>query len=333
MKQLGSRGHVPSPRIVIGLVNNSSDRGLAITERQFHTLLREACGVAQLDLLCSTCPEIPRLTRPVTVYGQPYVCLDDLFASKLDALIVTGMEPRAARLEDEPCWKSLVALVDWAARRSLPTIWSCLAAHAAVFHLDGVFRVRLPRKLSGVFVCRTVSETHPLMAGLSPVRVNPHSRFYDLQEVALSACGYAILSHSEQAGADIFTRPGSAPFVFFQGHPEYGPETLLRELRRDVRRYLAGESKRYPDTPAHYFSPNAEATLARFRSRALATPSDPALLAELSGLPIYPDAWSDGWRSWARQIYANWIASWLHHRTGRLLTEPNLRPVVASYFH
>ena len=35
-------------------------------------------------------------------------------------------------------------------------------------------------------------------------------------------------------------------FVHFQGHPEYGAQTLLKEYRRDIKRFLRGERETYP---------------------------------------------------------------------------------------
>ena len=45
-------------------------------------------------------------------------------------------------------------LVDWAKDHTASTIWSCLAAHAAVLHSDGIERRALEHKLFGVFDCR-----------------------------------------------------------------------------------------------------------------------------------------------------------------------------------
>ena len=42
-------------------------------------------------------------------------------------------------------------------------------------------------------------------------------------------------------------------FVFFQGHPEYESDTLLREYRRDIGRYLRSEAENYPLLPRNYF--------------------------------------------------------------------------------
>ena len=62
---------------------------------------------------------------------------------------------RAARAEpeDEPYWAALSQVVDWARDNTASTIWSCLAAHAAVLHVDGIERRPLADKLFGVFDC------------------------------------------------------------------------------------------------------------------------------------------------------------------------------------
>src|SRR5262249_8678560 len=153
-----------------------------------------------------------------------YSDLDDLWGSQLDGLIVTGTEPRTARLTDEPYWASLARLIEWADARTHSTVWSCLAAHAAVLHLDGIRRRRLDSKCFGVFECSRVF-AHPLTAAL-PLRLRmPHSRWNDVPEDALRACGYRVLTRSN-AGVDAFLKKRRSLFVFFQGHPEYEANTL-----------------------------------------------------------------------------------------------------------
>ena len=66
----------------------------------------------------------------------------------------------------------------------------------------------------------------------------PHSRYNELPEEALISRGYRVLSRSSQTGADLFVGNRDSLDVFFQGHPEYEPDTLLREYRRDVGRFL-----------------------------------------------------------------------------------------------
>ena len=65
--------------------------------------------------------------------------------------------------------------------------------------------------------------------------------------------GYQVLTRSPEIGVDLFIKPGPAPALFFQGHPEYAAETLLREYLRDVGRFLRGEQELHPAPPSGYF--------------------------------------------------------------------------------
>ncbi len=167
-------------------------------------------------------------------------------------LIVTGAEPRTAVLSDELYWRSLARLVDWAEEHTVSTIWSCLAAHAAVLHLDGISRERYAAKLHGVFSCERIGD-HQLLAGMPSSWGTPHSRLNTLDPDTLRAAGYDLVSISADAGADAFLKQLGSLFVFLQGHPEYDPGALLGEYRRDVGRYLAGTFEHLPGHAARVF--------------------------------------------------------------------------------
>ena len=159
-------------------------------------------------------------------------------------------------------------MVDWARDNTASTIWSCLAAHAAVLHVDGIERRPLADKLFGIFDCEPAA-SHPMTSdATSGLRV-PHSRYNDLPERALTDCGYRILTRSAVAGVDMFARQDKSFHLFLQGHPEYEAKTLLREYRRDVGRYLRRERDDYPGLPHGYFDGEATAIAAAFRERAL----------------------------------------------------------------
>ena len=177
----------------------------------------------------------------------------DLAQNPPDGLIVTGTEPIAAALEDEPCWQPIATLVDWAIDCGIPGIWSCLASHVAVRHLDGIDRHRQPRKISGLFDCRISRSGYQITHGLPDVWRVPHSRLNGLSERALRSHGYAILSRSPEIGVDMFSRKQGALQLFFQGHPEYDADSLLGEYKRDVRRFLSGATEAMPQVPKGYF--------------------------------------------------------------------------------
>ena len=84
-----------------------------------------------------------------------------------------------------------------------------------------------------------------------------------------SSRGYEILDKSPDAGVNLFVkRKQRSLFVHFQGHPEYFTRTLLKEYRRDVRRYLTHERETYPNEPRGYFDAEATRILNEFRKNA-----------------------------------------------------------------
>jgi homoserine O-succinyltransferase/O-acetyltransferase len=290
--------------IVIGLVNNMPDPALRTTERQFHRLIAEASGSRIVHVRHFMLPGVSRGAAASLYVNQSCESAASLWFAKIDGLIVTGTEPRAARLSDEPYWNALTRLIDWAGGHTISTIWSCLAAHAVALHLDGVERRKLPAKLSGVFDCIGV-ESHPVIAGLPARWRMPHSRYNDLPAEFLVERGYQILCGSERAGAAVFIKARSGLDIFFQGHPEYEADTLLREYRRDVRRFLKGEITNYPPMPASYFGPDATSALDAFRQEAMRR-RDAGLIRDFPNVAI-SDQIANSWRSAAVRIYTNWI--------------------------
>jgi homoserine O-succinyltransferase len=306
--QADRRGHDrPCARLSIGLVNNASDRAMKATEAQFLRMLRAASDDFDVNYTLFTCPEVPRSTRPLDSAGKPYAHTDDLFEGTLDALIVTGMEPRGKTLLEEPVWDSITRLVDWALENAVPVIWSCLAAHAAVLYLDGIARSRLDEKLSGAFACKLLMTDHALASGLPAQWTNPHSRYHDLSQAALAAHGYQILSSSNEAGVDVFLKEQEAPFLFFQGHPEYEADTVLREYKRDIRRYFLHESDEYPRAPRNYFDPATEAALAEARDRLRHGHRDLRDLETILNL-VSGTASHNRWERPADALCRNWLA-------------------------
>jgi homoserine O-succinyltransferase/O-acetyltransferase len=294
--------------IEIGLVNNMPEAALEATEQQFLDLLSAAAGDSWVHLRFFALPGVPRSERGRSYLRQSYGDLGDIRKAGLDALIVTGTEPKAANLSDEPYWAAFTQLVDWASHNTISTIWSGLAAHAAVLHLDGIERVALPEKCSGVFDCDKLAD-HPLTVDLPSRSAVPHSRSDALSQEALVANGYQVLTRSPMAGIDAFVRQDfvrqeQSLFLFFQGHPEYGACSLLNEYRRDVGRFLKGERDQYPAMPQHYFDVRTQAALAAFRQQAEQQRSE-ELLADF---PVLSDL-SANWQPSAVTIYRNWLSA------------------------
>ena len=277
--------------IRIALVNNMPDAALRATERQFASVF-EGSEVALVPYA------LPGIERDAA--GRAHVGGYEPFGALLDhppdAMIVTGMAPRPGLLDGEPWWPALAKLADWAERRRVPTLWSCLAAHAAVLHLDGVARRPMPARAHGVYAVDRRA-VHPMLDGM-PARWHvPHSRWNEVPDAALVRAGYRILAQSDHAGADVFVREGDAPFTFFQGHPEYDAGALLREYRRDVALALADPRRFEPRIPTGYLCAAAEAALRRVH-RARCVPDLRALPPQVAF-----------WHADAKRLYAGWLST------------------------
>jgi homoserine O-succinyltransferase/O-acetyltransferase len=294
----------PDGCIRIGLINNMSDEALKATDRQFVSLLNLASDDMPVHLSFYTLPGVPRNGLTANHISSRYSNIEDLWDGHLDGLIVTGREPMAANLADEPYWDSLTRVLAWAQEDCHATVLSCLAAHAAILSLDGIRRMRGDDKVFGIFECARVCD-HPLTAGtMSQFRL-PHSRWNGVPEEQLADCGYKVLTRSANAGVDTFIKQQKRLFVFFQGHPEYESDTLLREYRRDVGRYIKGDASRYPLMPRSYFDETTVEELAAFEEKVVSRRSE-ALLPELNGI-LGNKAITNTWQASAAVIYRNWL--------------------------
>jgi homoserine O-succinyltransferase len=307
MSERASRPGVCDPGgggLHIGLVNNMPDAALRSTERQFGSLLAEAARGLPFRLSLYFLPERPRTEAAWSHITKHYEEVSKLWRASIDGLIVTGAEPNAPSLKDEPYWHTLVQLVDWAEDHTTSAIWLCLAAHAAVLHVDGLERRSFPEKLFGVFDCAKAAD-HAIVYGLPPSWPVPHSRYNDLPEEELVSHGYSILSRSPDVGADIFVRQRQSLFIFAQGHPEYDVSVLLREYRRDIARFLSGERDDYPELPRGYFEGRIETELLELRRLALQRRDVNMLLTFPSTTQI---ALTHTWQLPAQRIFANWLS-------------------------
>ena len=158
----------------------------------------------------------------------------------------------------------LADVLDWAERNTASTVLSCLAAHAGVLHSDGIARHRSARTSSSASSSSERSGDHDSQQ-TSGERIRfPHSRWNEVQAEALTS---AVIGANKigQAGVDLFVKQRKKSlFVHFQGHPEYGAQTLLKEYRRDIRRFLRAGTRNLPHNAHGYFDAAAAQLLDGF---------------------------------------------------------------------
>jgi homoserine O-succinyltransferase len=295
----------PTEHLNIALINNMPDAALEDTELQFFSLLNDASGDIPIYLQLYSLTGIPRAGFGQRHLNSYYYNLDELWQNQFDGVIITGTEPRQPNLRDEPYWRVLTDVFDWAERNTASTVLSCLAAHAGVLHSDGINRYRLPDKQFGVFESQKAC-SHTLMNRIPERILFPHSRWNEVQEKELASAGYVVLTKAADAGVDVFVKKKrESLFVHFQGHPEYGVHTLFKEYRRDVRRFLNLERETYPSMPLGYFDASATRLLDAFQKSAMAD-------RRVEVMTFFPEqtiisGQSNGWHSTAACVYRNWL--------------------------
>jgi homoserine O-succinyltransferase/O-acetyltransferase len=290
----------------IGLLNMMPDAALAVTEQQYMRLIGSSDRIVQLYVYPFSVPGLERGERAREHIERYYVAFERLRETGLDALVITGANVTNPSLEVEPFWDPLREVVAWAMEHVTSILCSCLATHALVKQLHGIDRRALPRKRWGVYSHRLVDRAHPLTQDVNTRFDAPHSRWNDVPAADLERAGLRILAASDVAGVHMATSADGFRIVYFQGHPEYDRTSLLKEYKREVARFLAGEIDAPPPHPEHYFSPESAAIADAHLERARAA------LARGDPLPDFPEAAFDPhldntWGDTGRALFNNWL--------------------------
>ena len=290
----------------IGLLNMMPDKALEATERQFFRLVGESNQIARFYLHPFTLEELQRSKEGREHVAKYYKRFEEIQAEGLDALIITGANVVDPALDRQEFWNPLIAVVDWACENVTSILCSCLATHAVLQFRYRQRRVALPAKCWGVYSHRVRERSHPLVAGMNTRFDVPHSRFNVVTPQQFAAAGLKVLVQSDEVGVHLAASEDGLRLVFFQGHPEYDANSLLKEYKREVLRFFAGDMGIYPPFPENYFSAQARAILTEYRERVVAA------RGKEQGLPPFPErlispTLDNTWHDSAESVINNWI--------------------------
>ena len=311
----------------IGLLNMMPDAALTVTEQQYMRLVGNCNQIVQFYIHPFSVPGLPRSPEADAYIDTYYGDFDDLREAGLDALIISGANVTQPSLELEPFWAPLREVIAWATDNVTSILCSCLATHALVKQLYQIDRHPLPRKQWGVYSHRVRNRSHPLLQGINTRFDVPHSRWNEVTRDELTAAGLRVLVDSDEAGVHMAVSPDQFRIVYFQGHPEYDYNSLLKEYKRETLRYLNDEIDDSPPDPENYFSAKA-ADLAASHLRQ-------AALAKTHGkpLPDFPEAafephLDNTWGDTGKAIFNNWLGLVyrLTHPDRRLPFMPDVDP-------
>ena len=218
------------------------------TEEQFLRLLSNTPLQINIDLIRID-NQAPKNT-PAAHMDNFYVEFDDVANKKYDGLIVTGAPLAHLAYQDVKYWEKMTVIMDWARRNVQSTLFSCWAAHAAIYHYFGKNRQIRDHKLSGVYRHFVQNEHDELLRGFDPIFNAPQSRYGEISMADYaSITGLNVLAKSDEGGAYIVASEDKR-LVFLTGHPEYDAESLKQEYQRDLL------TNGQPQIPVNYFTDN-----------------------------------------------------------------------------
>jgi homoserine O-succinyltransferase len=209
-----------------------------------------------------------------------YIGSDELFSKRFDGMIITGAPVEQMPFEAVDYWQDLCRIMDYAKEKVFCTLYICWGAQAGLYHLYGIQKRLLNKKLFGVFMNRRTTAADPLLRGFDDLFPVPQSRHTTVDFGDITAVpDLSVLAQSEESGVSIIKSKDNRS-VFITGHLEYDTNTLADEYWRD-------KGKNLPiDVPAHYF------------------PDDNP---EEQPISI--------WRSTAHLFYSNWLNYYVYQET------------------
>jgi len=290
----------------IGFLNMMPDAALEATERQFIRLVGGCNRIAQFFVYPFSLDGLPRSADTVEYIDRYYSKFDEIRQSGLDALIITGANVANPALDQEPFWDPLMEVVNWARHNVASTLYSCLATHAVLKCFYDIERQPLPEKRWGVYSHRVALPRHPLLREINTRFDVPHSRYNDISREQFENAGLTVLVESEEGGVHMAVSPDQFRAIFFQGHPEYDINSLFKEYKREVYRYLGGERAEPPPFPRHYLPKSGRAAARHFLERAEAALREGRPIPEFiepEVAPLLDNTWGDTGRS----IISNWL--------------------------
>jgi len=296
----------------VGLLNMMPDAALTATEMQFMRLVGSCNQIAQFFVHPFTISGLERSEETQAYIDRYYLSFEEIQAMGLDALIITGANVSNPSLDQEPFWEPLNDVIRWADDHVTSVLCSCLSTHALVKMLYHIERKPMPAKLWGVYSHRIVHQEHPLLRDINTRFDVPHSRFNAIQRESLEQAGLTILIESEEAGVHMAVSPDQYSIVYFQGHPEYDTNSLLKEYKREVSRFFNAERDDYPPCPDHYFNEDIISIAEHHRKEIMRA----AKYGE--SMPPFPEAHikpllDNTWRDTAKGIVNNWLGLVYEH--------------------
>lgn len=187
-----------------------------------------------------------------------YMTFDEAVKSgrKFDGMIFTGAPVEQMKFEEVQYWDEIMRIMNWAQHNVFSSLYICWGAIAAMYYFYGVDKVPLDKKISGVYLHRSMKRSNPLVRNFDEYFYAPHSRHTEVDQEKMHALAdIDILAESDEAGIYLAaSKDRRRVFVF--GHGEYDKYTLDSEYRRDMKL-----GRKDVEMPVNYYDENGNPKL------------------------------------------------------------------------
>lgn len=257
-----------------------------VTETQISRLIGNTPLQVELELM-QTATHRSRHTSAEHMLAF-YKTFDELKDQKFDGMIITGAPVEHLDFEDVEYWDELCEIMEWSKTNVTSTFHICWAAQAGLYYHYGINKIKLDKKLFGVYKHTLDHKKSILFRGFDDEFMVPHSRHTTVAREDIEAQeNLKILASSEEAGVFVCsTKKGRQ--IFVTGHSEYDANTLEKEYLRDKNLGLPIEM------PVNYYPDNDDTKAPKVT-----------------------------WRSCANLLYSNWLNYFVYQTTPYDITKIN----------
>jgi homoserine O-succinyltransferase len=209
-----------------------------------------------------------------------YCLFDDIKHKQYDGLIITGAPLALLDYKDVSYWDKICEVFDWADKNVTSTMFSCWAAHAALYHYYGLNRHVRKKKLFGVYPHVPLDNKEELTRCFDEHFNVPHSRYGYIDKSDYESIDeISILAESSDAGVYLAASKNKRQ-VYLIGHPEYDASTLHEEFLRDYKQDSS------TSIPENYYQND-----------------------DMNNAPV------GSWRSHGSLLYTNWLNYYVYQMT------------------
>jgi len=224
-----------------------------------------------------------------------YYLFDDIKEKQYDGLIITGAPLALLDYTEVSFWDKICEVFDWAEKNVTSTMFSCWAAHAALYYHYGLNRHLRKEKLSGLYQHHVCNAKEPLTRGFDECFNVPHSRFGFIDKKDYQSIKQLkIIAESSEAGVYLVATENKQQ-VYVTGHSEYDATTLHEEFLRDIT------VNKSAVMPVNYYPDN-----------------------DKNNLPV------NSWRSHGSLLFTNWLNYYVYQITPYKLDANNIQAIQVS---